>query len=101
MNQRPDVYRLHPFPYLTAKPPAARGVSGTPRPAKGLGLLGSRCFMTFKRTPDERHNWYLAIVQIAKEPKEYYRASTTGELPPQLLALSKKIDEELQRKYEQ
>jgi hypothetical protein len=57
--------------------------------------------MRTKRTPDEWHNWYLAIERIAKELKEYYRASAPGELPPQLLALSKKLDEELPKKQDQ
>jgi len=35
--------------------------------------------MRTKRTPDEWHNWYLAIERIAKELKEYYRASAPGE----------------------
>jgi hypothetical protein len=39
--------------------------------------------------------------QIGDEPKEYYRACTTGELPPQLLTLSKKLGEELLKKQEQ
>jgi len=36
----------------------------------------------------------------AEELKEYYQAYTTGELPPQLLTLSKKLDEELLKKQE-
>jgi hypothetical protein len=40
----------------------------------------------------------LARERIAKELEEYYRACTTGELPLQLLALSKKLDEELLKK---
>jgi hypothetical protein len=35
-----------------------------------------------------------------KELREHYRACTTGELPMQLLALSKKLDEELLKKQE-
>jgi hypothetical protein len=42
----------------------------------------------------------LARNQIDEELKKYYRACTTGELPPQLLALSKKLDEELLKKQE-
>jgi hypothetical protein len=56
--------------------------------------------MRTSRTPDEWDNWCLARVRIDKELREYYRASTTGELPPQLLALSKKLDEELLKKRE-
>jgi len=51
--------------------------------------------MRTNRTPDEWVDWCLARERIAEELKEYYRACTTGELPPQLLALSKKLDEEL------
>jgi hypothetical protein len=54
-----------------------------------------------KRAPDKWIYWYLAIERIAKELKVYYRASAPGELPPQLLALSKKLDEELPKKQEQ
>jgi hypothetical protein len=61
--------------------------------SKELGPL-SRCFMR-KRTPDEWHNWCLARERIDKELREYYRACITRELPPQLLALAKKLDEEL------
>jgi hypothetical protein len=56
--------------------------------------------MRTSRTPDEWDNWCLARVRIDKELREYYRASTTGELRPQLLALSKKLDEELLKKRE-
>jgi hypothetical protein len=54
--------------------------------------------MRNNRTPHEWNNWCLARERIAKELEEYYRACTTGELPPQLLALSKKLDEELLKK---
>jgi hypothetical protein len=49
-------------------------------------------------TPDEWRNWCLARSLIDEELKQYYRAWTTGELSPQLLALSKKLDEELLKK---
>jgi hypothetical protein len=49
-------------------------------------------------TPDEWNKWCLARERIADELKEYYRACTTGELPSQLFALSKKLDEELLKK---
>ena len=49
---------------------------------------------------DEWNNWCLAKERIADELKEYYRACTTGELPPQLLTLSKRLDEELLKKQE-
>jgi hypothetical protein len=51
--------------------------------------------MRTNRTPDE---WHIARSRIDDELKEYYRACTTGELPPQLLALSKKLDEEFLKK---
>jgi hypothetical protein len=57
--------------------------------------------MRNNRTPDEWNNWCLARERIAKELEEYYRACATGELPPQLLALSKKLDEELLKKQDQ
>jgi hypothetical protein len=57
--------------------------------------------MRNNRTPDEWNNWCLARERIAKELEEYYRACATEELPPQLLALSKKLDEELVKKQDQ
>ena len=56
--------------------------------------------MRTNRTPDEWVDWCLTRGRIAEELKEYYRACTTGELPPQLLALSKQLDEELLKKRE-
>jgi hypothetical protein len=56
--------------------------------------------MRTNRTADEWNNWCLASERITKELKEYYRACMTGELPPQLLALSKKLDEEPLKKRE-
>src|SRR3974377_1343101 len=50
------------------------------------------------RTPDEWNKWCLARERIDEELKEYYRACATGELPPQLHGLSKKLDEELLKK---
>src|SRR5262249_49964630 len=46
--------------------------------------------MRNNRTPYEWDKWCLARERIVEELKEYYRACTTGELAPQLLALSKK-----------
>jgi hypothetical protein len=60
-----------------------------------------RCFMRTKRTPDEWVDWCLVKNQIADELKEYYRACTTGELPPQLLTLARKLDEELLKSRDQ
>jgi hypothetical protein len=56
--------------------------------------------MRNNRTPDEWDKWCLARERIVEELKEYYRACTTGDLPPQLLTLSKKLDEELLKKQE-
>ena len=56
--------------------------------------------MRTKHTPDEWVDWCLAKNLIDEELKKYHRACTTGELPPQLLALSKKLDEELLKKQE-
>jgi hypothetical protein len=55
--------------------------------------------MRSNRTPDEWADWCIAKNRIADELKEYYQACT-GELPPQLLTLSKKPDEELLKKQE-
>jgi len=55
--------------------------------------------MRTNRTPDEWNKWCIARGRIDDELKEYYRAGTTGELPPQLLALLKKLDEELVKKH--
>jgi hypothetical protein len=51
--------------------------------------------MRTNRTPDQWRNWCLARERIDKELREYYQACRTRELPPQLLALSKKLGEEL------
>jgi hypothetical protein len=56
--------------------------------------------MRTNRTPDEWNNWCLARNRIDEELKKHYRACTTGDLPPQLLTLSKKLDEELLKKQE-
>jgi hypothetical protein len=55
--------------------------------------------MRTNRTPDEWADWCIAKNRIAEELKEYYRACTTGDLPPQLLTLSKKLDEALLKKH--
>jgi hypothetical protein len=56
--------------------------------------------MRTNRTLDQWNNWCLARNRIDEELKKYYRACTTEELPPQLLALSKKLDEALLKKRE-
>ena len=57
--------------------------------------------MRTTRTPDEWADWCIAKNQIAELLKEYYRACTTEELPPQLLTLLKKLDDELLKRQEQ
>jgi hypothetical protein len=63
-----------------------------------LGERGVSCAPTAQRTNGRLVR--IAKNRIAEEPKEYYQACTTGELPPQLLTLSKKLDEELLKKQE-
>jgi len=54
-----------------------------------------------------RQQIYKAFVSVALKPQKkeglffdcYYRACTTRELPPQLLALSEKLDQELLKKH--
>ena len=57
--------------------------------------------MRTTRTPDEWADWCIAKNQIAEVLKEYYRACTTEELPPQLLTVLKKLDGELLKRQEQ
>jgi len=57
--------------------------------------------MPTNRAPDEWYKRCLARNRVAEELNKCYRAFTTGELPPQLLALSKKLDEELLKKQDQ
>jgi hypothetical protein len=63
-------------------------------------LGGARCSLRTNRTLDEWADWCFAKNRIAEELKEYYQACATGQLPPQLLTLSKKLDEELLKKRE-
>jgi hypothetical protein len=51
--------------------------------------------MSQKRTPDELFAWSLSKEGIGQQLKEHYRACTTEELPPRLLAVIKKMDEEI------
>jgi len=51
-------------------------------------------------TPDEWDKWCLTRGRIADELIEYYRACAMRELPPQLLALSEKLDQELRKKHD-
>jgi hypothetical protein len=56
--------------------------------------------MRTNRTPDEWGKWCRATAQITEELKEYYRACATGELPRQLLTLSKRLEEEILKQLE-
>jgi hypothetical protein len=47
--------------------------------------------------PSDEH-WSLAKERIGRELRKYYQACTTGELPPQLVALSEKLDQALSNK---
>jgi hypothetical protein len=51
--------------------------------------------MPTKRTPEERRHWSLITEQIGQQLKGYYRACKGEQLPPQLLTLLKKLDQEL------
>jgi hypothetical protein len=56
--------------------------------------------MRTNRTLDEWDKRCRARVRIDDELKDYYRACTTGELPPQLIAFSQKLDQELLKKQD-
>jgi hypothetical protein len=47
-----------------------------------------------KRTPDQSLYWSQTNKIIGQQLRAYYRACTTEELPPRLIALTKKLDEE-------
>jgi hypothetical protein len=57
--------------------------------------------MRTNRTLFEWDKWCSAKARIAEELKEYYQAYTTGELSPQLIELSKRLDQELLEKQGQ
>jgi hypothetical protein len=57
--------------------------------------------MPNKFTPNERQNWCRIKEQTGRQLKEHYEACTTEELPPRLLAVLKKLDEELEPSTEQ
>jgi hypothetical protein len=81
-------------------PPWSVEIGNTPA-SKGLGALrGCGVFMRTNRTPDEWDKWCRARVRIDDELKDYYVACATGELPPQLIALSQKLDQELLKKQD-
>ena len=54
-----------------------------------------------KRTDDAWVDWCETRDQIGQKLREFYRANMTEELPPQLLALLKKLDEETEPSAEQ
>jgi hypothetical protein len=47
-----------------------------------------------RRTPEESLNSARIRERIGQTLKDYYQACTTDELPPQLLTVLKKLDEE-------
>jgi anti-sigma factor NepR-like protein len=51
--------------------------------------------MSEKHIPDQRARWTSHQKQIGEQLRNYYQACTIEELPPQLLALLKKLDPEL------
>jgi hypothetical protein len=57
--------------------------------------------MSEKRTPDELARLSLAKEHIGQQLRNYYRACTTEALPPQLLTLLKKLDQELPEEQDQ
>jgi hypothetical protein len=88
--------RRFPPPLKTAATP------GTPPATSALGAFGEPgFFIRTTRTPDEWADWCIAKNQIAEVLKEYYRTCTIEELPPQLLTLLKKLDDELLKRQEQ
>jgi hypothetical protein len=53
-----------------------------------------RTFFKSKKAPDELRDWSFTSEQIGHQLKKYYQARITEELPPRLLAVIKKLDEE-------
>jgi hypothetical protein len=47
-----------------------------------------------KRTPDQARYWSETNKILGQKLRAYYRACTTEKLPPQLLALVKKLEKE-------
>jgi hypothetical protein len=47
-----------------------------------------------KRTPNEWRDWSDTKDRIGEQLRQYYQGFTTEELPPRLMALLKKLDEE-------
>jgi len=48
-----------------------------------------------KRTPDQLRYWSETNKVIGQKLRAYYQACTTEKLPPELLAVLKKLDEEV------
>ena len=53
-----------------------------------------------KRPPGQLHYWSEVNKIIGQKLRAYYQARTTEELPPRLLALLKKLDEEIEPSVE-
>jgi len=58
------------------------------------GQKDANMFTTKKPTPEDRLNAARIREQIGHQLKKHYLACMTDELPPRLLALLKKLDEE-------
>jgi hypothetical protein len=54
-----------------------------------------------KRELKEQRNRVIIREQIGHQLKKHYQACMTEELPPRLLALVKKLDEEIRGDYEE
>jgi hypothetical protein len=54
-----------------------------------------------KRTPDQSLYWSQTNIIIAQKLRAYYQAVVPEELPPRLLALLKRLDEETEPSAEQ
>ena len=50
---------------------------------------------TMRATPEEQRNRSIMRERIGHQLKKHYQAFMTEELPPRLLALVKKLDEEI------
>ena len=57
--------------------------------------------MSKQRTPDEGFDWPSTKARIGQLLRAHYQTYTTEELPPRLLALIKKLDEETEPSAEQ
>jgi len=50
-----------------------------------------------KRTPDQWRYWSETNKLVGEKLRAYYQACTKEQLPPRLLAVLKKLDEEIER----